>query len=103
MKPYVCLLRSVSCTLLALILFGCSSGVKGVYVCKGGFLDTLNLQSDGKLYATASMFGMKQERVGTYTVDGDRIVMTVNGESSVFHRKGKRLDGGELLGLCTLK
>jgi len=63
MKPYVYLPRSVSCTLLSLILSGCSSGVKGVYSCKGGFLDTLNLQSDGKLYATASMFGMKQERV----------------------------------------
>jgi len=98
------LMGLVGSALLAVSLAGCpGSSVTGEYTCEGGLLDGLRLESGGKAYLTATMFGMKQEKAGTYTVDGDKVNVVINGESTVFTLTGKTLDGGGLVGKCTLK
>jgi len=98
-----CLIRSLACAFLPLLLASCTPGVKGVYTCEGGLLDSISLESGGKAYASATMFGMKQQRAGTYTVDGDKVVITINGDSTVFTHSGKTLDGGVIAGKCTAR
>ena len=90
------------CSLLVLGLAGCTN-VKGNYSCQGGLLDSLTLESDGKATASATMLGIKQVRSGTYTVDGDKVTVVINGSPSVFNHSGKTLDGGEVVGKCTLQ
>jgi hypothetical protein len=88
---------------LALVLNGCSN-VKGTYACKGGiFLQSITLESGDKAIVTGNVFGQIQQKVGTYTVDGDNVSITVGGQSTRFVHKGKTLDGGELGGTCTLQ
>ena len=88
---------------LALVLNGCSN-VKGTYACKGGiFLQSITLESGDKATVTGNVFGQIQQKVGTYTVDGDNVTITVGGQSTPFVHKDKTLDGGELGGTCTLQ
>jgi len=84
------------------ILAGCG-GIKGDYMCKDGVLDSLKLNSGGKAYVTLGMFGQKIEKAGTYTVDGDKVNVVVDGESMLFTQSGKLLKGGDILGTCTKK
>lgn len=90
------------CAALAFVLAGCSKGVKGNYACGGGmFLRSITLDSDDKAFVTGNVFGMTQQKVGTYRVNGDDIIITVDGSSTQFTYKDKTLDGGELVGRCT--
>jgi hypothetical protein len=87
---------------LALLLAGCSRNVKGTYNCKGGiFLQSVTLESSDKALVSGNVFGTIQQKTGTYKVDGDNVVITVDGQSTPFNLKDKTLDGGELGGICT--
>lgn len=89
-------------TVLALVLNGCSKNVKGTYNCKGGiFLQSIRLESGDKATVTGNVFGSVQQKVGTYTVDGDNVTITVGGQATPFILKGTTLDGGEVGGTCT--
>jgi len=87
---------------LVAILAGCN-GVKGDYTCKEGVLVSLKLSSGGKAYVTMGMFGQKIEKAGTYTVDGKKINVVIDGESMLFTQSGKTLNGGDIIGTCTKK
>lgn len=89
------------CALLVVVLAACTPSVKGEYACKDGFIDTIKLESDGRALVSATMLGMKQEKVGTYTVNGDNVVITIDRDSNTFTRNGKTLNGGPLVGICT--
>ena len=95
-------LRSLACALLIVFLAGCSS-VNGEYACQGGLLDSLTLESGGKASASATFLGIKQVHTGTYTVDGKNVTVVLNGQSTVFTQSGKTLNGGEMVGSCTMK
>jgi hypothetical protein len=82
------------------MLAGCG-GVKGDYTCKEGVVVSLKLSSGGKAYITMGMFGQNIEKAGTYTVDGDKVNIVVDGESMLFTKSGKALNGGGMLGTCT--
>ena len=88
--------------ILAILLTGCSKGVKGTYACTGGmFLKSVTLGSDDQALVTGNVFGMVQQKTGTYKVDGDNVVITVNGDSTRFAFKDKTLEGGPMVGTCT--
>jgi hypothetical protein len=91
-----------ACALLALSLTGCTPNITGVYTCQGGLLDSLRLESGGKAYATSTFLGIKQEHAGTYTVDGDKVNLLIDQQSTVFTLKDKTLDGGGFVGSCTI-
>jgi hypothetical protein len=89
---------------LALVTAGCTKNVKGDYACKGGiFLQAIKLESGDRATVTGNVFGSIQQKVGTYTVNGDNVTITVGGQSTPFVLKDKTLDGGELGGTCTLQ
>jgi hypothetical protein len=89
--------------LLVVILAGCG-GVKGDYTCTGGMLDSLRLESGGKADVSMTFLGQKIEKAGTYTEDGDKVTVVLDGsQSAVFAHSGKTLDGGETYGKCTVK
>ncbi len=95
---------TVVLAVLAVILTACTKNVKGEYACKGGiFLQAIKLESGDRATVTGNVFGSIQQKVGTYTVDGDNVTITVGGQSTPFVLKGKTLDGGELGGTCTLQ
>jgi len=91
------LIGSAAVVMLLAILAGCG-GVKGDYACQGGLLDSLKLKSGGKAYITMTMFGQKLEKAGTYTVDGDKINVVIDGESMLFTKSGKTLNAGGMPG-----
>lgn len=95
--------RSIKMTgvlFLLTALFGCG-GVKGDYTCQGGLLESLQLKSGEKAYVVMSVFGQKMEKAGTYTVDGDKINVIIDGESMLFTKSGKKLNAGGMLGTCS--
>jgi hypothetical protein len=100
---YVELIGTFGCTLLILLLAGCTPNVKGVYTCEGGLLDEIRLESGGKAYVSATMLGQKSERAGTYSVDADKVNIVTGDDSTMFTLKDKTLDGGSMAGRCTAK
>ena len=95
------LARFASAALLTMFLAGCTN-VDGTYNCQGGLLDSVKLDS-GKADVTMSLLGTKQEHQGTYTVDGNKVTIAIDGQSTVFTLSGKTLTGGEMAGTCTAK
>ena len=91
---------SAASSLLALCLTACS-GVTGKYDCKGGFLETISLESGGKAVVSANLFGVKQQKTGTYTVNGNEVAITIDMTTNNFTRDGKTLNGGPVAGTCT--
>ncbi len=92
----------VGTALLVFVLAGCG-GVKGDYACQGGLLDSLRLESGGKAYVSMTYLGQKMEKAATYSVDGDKVNVVLDGSSAVFAHSGKTLDGGDMYGKCTAK
>ena len=85
-------LRSFGClgvVLCMVFLAACSGGVDAEYTCSGGLWTSLKLQSGGKAYASAAFLGQTVDKAGTYSVDGDKINVVIDGQSTVFTRAGK--------------
>ncbi|HEY1263555.1 MAG TPA: hypothetical protein VGF06_08530 [Terriglobales bacterium] len=94
-------LQIAGCAVLLGVLAACTPGVKGTYACSGGlFLKSITLESGDKAVVTGNVFGMTQQKVGTYKVDGDNVIITIDGQPTPFVYKDKTLDGGELGGKC---
>jgi len=85
-------IKTASLFFVVLYLGGCSSGISGEY---GGddCIYGMNFKSDGKVYITATIFGVKSpESAGTYEVDGERVIVrSSDGQSVVFRKKGDSL------------
>lgn len=89
---------------LLLSLGGCGGGLEGTYSGENsetgertGFLDALTFKSGNKLEATF----MGQTRPGTYTIDGKRVTVAVDGDDSpevLTIRDDGCLEGNALLG-----
>lgn len=91
---------TLGAALLVVTLAGCG-GVEGNYACKDSVLASVQLKSGGKAYVTMAIFGQKIEKGGTYTVDGDKVNIVIDGDSMLFTASGKTLNGGEMFGKCT--
>lgn len=83
----------------ALLLAGCSSGVKGTYL--GGddsFLKSLTFKDDGKVDVVL-INGIGGE--GTYVVEGDEVRLSANGTTNQLIIDGDCLKGPLMVGtLC---
>jgi len=67
-------------------------------------LDDIRLESGGKAFVSATnLIGIKQAKTGTYMVDDDKVVITLDMQPHDFARNGKTLDGGPILGKCTAR
>jgi hypothetical protein len=96
--------RSVLCLLLVAFLASCTgSRVEGEYACLGGLLDSIKLESGGKADVRETYLGQKIEKTATYTVDGSKVTVVLDGQSAVLTLFGKTLAGGDMLGTCTAK
>jgi len=88
---YKCI-KIASLFYVALYLGGCSSGISGEY---GGedCIYGMNFKSDGKVYISATVFGIKTpETAGTYEVDGERVIIrSGDGQSIVFRKNDDSL------------
>lgn len=84
---------------LSLCLPGCScDGVEGTYTDAENVIK-LELKDGDRAYITMGDLGSK---AGEYEVDGDRVIVKMDGDSAVFTRKEDgSLDGGMMFG--TLK
>lgn len=86
--------------LLACLPLAACGGMAGTYLCEDvGYLDSVELTRDGKVYAQANVFGNVQKTAGTWKVDGDRLITDVSGQSNVFDIKDGNLVLGK--GQCT--
>lgn len=70
----------------SLLLAACSSGPSGDYGGPDcGLYDRLSFRDNGKVYITLKMFGIAMgETAGTFTVDQDKVLVTVNNQTTVF-------------------
>jgi hypothetical protein len=78
------------------ITAACGSKLSGTYSGNGtGLLDEIAFKSGGK--AEVVFLGMRKE--GTYEKDGDRVKITINGETNIFAIDGQGcLDAGPIGG-----
>lgn len=76
----------------AAVLAGCGSGISGDYGGENCFFEKLSFQGDGVVYVTF----LGAESPGEYKVDGDKVVITVNGQGTVFTKNGDTLEAGVL-------
>ncbi|HWB21239.1 MAG TPA: lipocalin family protein, partial [Phycisphaerales bacterium] len=83
---------------LTLVLVGCG-GVQGKYSHEEKGPDgsmgkmTLELKSGGKATVTMSGGGNSMSSEGTYTVDGDKVSITFQGDTQVLTKSGSKLTG----------
>jgi hypothetical protein len=85
------LARVVALALLALGVAGCDGGLSGAY--EDSTSDSRIEFSDGsKVYITM----MGTTMAGEYEVDGDKVIITANGQNMVLTLKGNALEGGPL-------
>jgi hypothetical protein len=86
----------VSLAASAAMLGACGGGIEGTY--NGGdnsFLESISFKSGGKVHVT--FMGMTKE--GSYTIDGDEVTISVNGDTEVLRKDGHGcLVGGGFLG-----
>jgi hypothetical protein len=72
----------------------------GTYSCDNlGFVKSVELTGDGKVFAEADIYGTTQKTAGTYEIDGDRLITDVGGQSNVFDIVDGNLVAGD--GQCT--
>jgi hypothetical protein len=81
---------------LALLVSACGGGLSGTYSGKDtGFLDEMTFRSGGEVDLTF----MGMTKVGQWKLDGDRVTITIGGETNVLTRGDDGcLDGGGLIG-----
>ena len=86
MKKIVKVLSAaVLVVMLGVTLVACG-GVKGTYECEitvmgSTVTTTLELKDGDKCVMSANAGGISSEKEGTYKVDGDKITLTISGES----------------------
>jgi hypothetical protein len=78
--------------LAGILSTACGSGVVGDYGGDECLYDKLSFTDNGTVYMT--IFGTDQ--AGQYTIDGDRIVVNVAGQSAVFTKNGRNLEANLL-------
>jgi hypothetical protein len=78
--------------LSAVFLAACGSGIAGDYGGDECLFDKLTLTNDDTVYMT--IFGTDQ--AGEYRIDGDRIVVTAGGQSTVLTKNGRNLEANLL-------
>lgn len=78
--------------------------VAGTYTCTDGRLDALRLTPGGHARLTATLYGHRVERTGTYEAAGRTVTVRIDlpavRSPTVFTRSGEALDA-ELGGRCT--
>lgn len=95
-------MKCSSLAVLGLLPLAACGGMAGTYTCENvGFVRSVKLTSDGKVFAEADIYGTIQKTAGTYEVDGDRLIADVGGQSSVFDIEDGKLVLGD--GQCTRK
>lgn len=74
-------ITAINCVLL----IACSGNdVAGIYACQDlGFVETIELTRDGRIYTKAKVLGETQQTAGTYEIDGTRLIAVVNGSTTV--------------------
>lgn len=81
-----------------------TSPVAGDYTCVDGPLDALRLTPGGRVRVTATLYGHRVKRAGTYDVMGGKVSVRIDppaiSSPTVFTRSGDVLDAG-LTGRCT--
>lgn len=91
------------------LLTACGTGVAGgsvtgQYTCTDSVLDAVNLMPGSKARATATLLGETRQVDGSYTVQGDKVTLTVIvpliPPSVVFTKSGNTLNAGSY-GTCT--
>jgi hypothetical protein len=63
-----------------LFLTACGDSVRGTYQAEGGMPMTMEFKSGGKVI----MAGMGEKTEGTYKVDGDKVVVTIDNQPATF-------------------
>jgi hypothetical protein len=81
-------------------LTGCGDGVSGTYASDGPIPMSMTFKGGGK----ATVSGMGETKEATYTVDGDKVVVTLDGNPATFvkQKDGSLAAQGEMMGM-TLK
>ena len=80
------------------LLNGCSeSGPEGKYTCNGMLTIKLDFRGDGQGFAKV----MGTETAFEYKLDGEKLIMTGNGEANVLTIKDDTLVGNPAIGTCT--
>ena len=75
--------------LLALACSGSGSGTTGTYAAVDGTPITMEFKSGGVFTMTAEGLGSSS---GTYTVDGEKLIVSVDGQTHTFIRDGNCID-----------
>jgi hypothetical protein len=79
----------------ALLLAACGHSLSGEYSSeRGAFFDKLVFRSGKEVEITF----MGSTGVGSYKIDGKRVLITVNGSTQVFEADGACIDGGATAG-----
>ncbi|MFT4799244.1 MAG: lipopolysaccharide export system protein LptA [Candidatus Azotimanducaceae bacterium] len=87
----------ISLFCMFLIACGQSNSLKGIYTCDGFMKIEFEFKTDGSGYITTQ--GSKS--TFEYEVDGDNLVMTGNGQTSVLTITGDTLEGDKtVIGSC---
>jgi hypothetical protein len=83
-----------------LLLAGCGDSVRGTYQAEGGVPMTMEFKSGGKVTISA----MGETKEGTYKLDGDKVIVTMDNEPATFvkQKDGTLTSQGGMLGV-TLK
>jgi hypothetical protein len=61
----------------------------------------MKLDSGGKADVREPYLGQKIEKTATYSVDGSKVTVMLDGQSAVFTLSDKTLAGGDMLCACT--
>lgn len=73
---------------------GCSSSFEGEYIAEDClFLEKMVFNGKDTVYVTGGAFGMKNEKAGTYKIDGDKINISIDQKSTVFTKQGDNISG----------
>lgn len=83
----------VTCVLLS----ACGGNdITGTYTCESlGFVKSIELTPDGRIYTKAEVLGETQQTAGTYEVDGTKLIATVDGSTTVMGIDNGALVSGE--------
>jgi hypothetical protein len=86
--------------ILAFLPLAACGGMAGTYSCENiGFLDSIELTSNGKAFVENKIVGTSQKIATTYEVEGKRLIIHAGGLAGVFDIEDGNLVAGD--GQCT--